>query len=431
MEALIEVTTNAALAERARRVIPGGVNSGNRVIAGMPMVIREAHGAYFTDVEGKRYLDYHAAFGPIILGHSHPRVREAVCQASEQIDLLGVGVTEMEIELAEKIAQHVPSAERVLLANSGSEATYQALRLARAVTGRNGIVKFQGAYHGWHDAVAMNVISAADKIGRRDLLSAGMLPGAVEHTHILPFNDVEAIADFLERRGEDIAAVLVEVIPHNIGCVLPRPGFLRALRDLCDKFGCLLIFDEVITGFRVAYGGAQAAFGVLPDLTCLGKVIGGGLPVGAYGGRRDLMEQVAPSGPVYQAGTLSGNPLATAAGLATLRVLRRPGVYEELERKGRLLADGLRRVLGELGLPYTVNHLGSLCTLFFTEGEVADLEAAARSDTAAYAAFFRGLLEEGVLVPPSQFETWFVSLAHSDEDIHRTVEACRRALRRV
>lgn len=433
MTALIEATTNAGLVERARRVIPGGVNSGNRVIAGMPLVIREAHGAYFTDVEGKRYLDYHAAFGPIILGHNHPRVREAVCKASERIDLIGVGVTEMEIALAEKIAYYVPSAERVLLANSGSEATYQALRLARAVTGRHGIIKFQGTYHGWHDAVAMNVISPAHKVGKgqRDLLSAGMLPGVVEHTYILPFNDVEAIADFLERRGEEIAAVLVEVIPHNIGCVLPRPGFLQALRDLCDKFGCLLIFDEVITGFRHALGGYQKISGVTPDLSTFAKAMANGYPIAALVGKAEYMRRYEPGGGVFFAGTYNGHPHSVAAALATIAELEDGSVHAHCFALAERAANGIQQIADELGIPMTVARFGSVFVPYFMEGPIVSYSDLLRNDDARDVRFRRAMCARGIFMLPVALKRNHVSAAHTSADVDRTLEAAREVLRKL
>ncbi|MFC1464672.1 MAG: aspartate aminotransferase family protein [Candidatus Brachytrichaceae bacterium NZ_4S206] len=433
MIALNEATTNAGLAERAQRVIPGGVNSGNRVIAGMPLVIREAHGAYFTDVEGKRYLDYHAAFGPIILGHNHPRVREAVCKAGERIDLIGVGVTEMEIMLAEKIAQYVPSAERVLLANSGSEATYQALRLARAVTGRHGIIKFQGAYHGWHDAVAMNVISPAHKVGKgqRDLLSAGMLPGVVEHTYILPFNDVEAIADFLERRGEEIAAVLVEVIPHNIGCVLPRPGFLQALRDLCDKFGCLLIFDEVITGFRHDLGGYQKISGVTPDLSTFAKAMANGYPIAALVGKAEYMRRYEPGGGVFFAGTYNGHPHSVAAALATIAELEDGSVHAHCFALAERAANGIQQIANELGIPMTVARFGSVFVPYFMEGPIVSYSDLLRNDDARDRWFRSQMCARGIFMLPVALKRNHVSAAHTLADIDRTLEAAREVLRKL
>jgi glutamate-1-semialdehyde 2,1-aminomutase len=426
---LVETRTNAELAERAQRVIPGGVNSGNRALAGMPLVIREAQGAYFTDVEGKRYLDYHAAFGPIILGHSHSRVREAVCRASEQIDLLGVGVTEMEIALAEKIAQHVPSAERVLLANSGSEATYQALRLARAVTGRNGIVKFQGAYHGWHDAVAMNVISAADKIGTKDLLSVGMLPGAVDNTHVLPFNDVEAIADFLEQHGGDIAAVLVEVIPHNIGCVLPRPEFLRALRDLCDRHGCLLIFDEVITGFRHGLGGYQKISGVTPDLSTFAKAMANGYPIAALAGKAQYMQRYEPGGGVFFAGTYNGHPHSVAAALATIAELEDGSAHAHCFALAERAADGIQQIAVELGIPMTVARFGSVFVPYFMEGPIVSYTDLLRSDNARDVWFRSQMCARGIFMLPVALKRNHVSAAHTQADIDRTLETAREVLR--
>jgi glutamate-1-semialdehyde 2,1-aminomutase len=428
-----EQTTNAALAHRARQVIPGGVNSGNRALAGMPLVIRDAHGAYFTDVEGTQYLDYHAAFGPIILGHSHPAVHAAVARASAHIDLMGVGVTEAEILLAEKISAHVPSAERVLLANSGSEATYQALRLARAVTSRHGVVKFQGTYHGWHDAVAMNVISAADKIGTKDLLSGGMLPGVVDHTHILPFNDVEAITDFLEYRSDEIAAVLVEVIPHNIGCVLPRPEFLQALRALCDRLGCLLIFDEVITGFRHSLGGYQKICGVTPDLSTFAKAMANGYPIAALVGRARYMQRYEPGGGVFFAGTYNGHPHCVAAALATIAELEADDgrVHTHCFALAQHAADGLQRIADELGIPMTVARFGSVFVPYFIEGPIVSYTDLLRSHTARDVWFRSEMCARGVFMLPVALKRNHVSAAHTKADVDRTLEAARDVLRKL
>ena len=426
---LIQTNTNAALAERARKVIPGGVNSGNRALAHMPLVIREAQGAHFTDVEGQRYLDYHAAFGPIILGHSHPRVREAVCQTAEQLDLLGVGVTELEILLAEKIAQHVPSAERVLLANSGSEATYQALRLSRAVTGRNAIIKFQGNYHGWHDAVALNVISPADKIGHKDPLSAGMLADVIAQTHVLPFNDVEVLTDFLETHGDSIAAVLLEVIPHNIGCVLPRPEFLQALRTLCDQQGCLLIFDEVITGFRHGLGGYQKISGVTPDLSTFAKAMANGYPIAALAGKAQYMQRYEPGGGVFFAGTYNGHPHCVAAALATIAELEDGSVHKRCFDLAQQAAQGIQQIADECGIPLTVARFGSVFVPYFMEGPITTYADLLRSDNARDVWFRTEMCRRGIFMLPVALKRNHVSAAHTQADIDRTLEMAREVLR--
>ncbi len=418
------------LFREAREVIPGGVNSpvrSFRAVGGRPVFAARGAGCRVWDADGNEYVDYICSWGPLILGHAHPDILAAVGEAAARGTSYGLP-TEAEVELARAIVAAVPGIEMVRLVNSGTEATMSALRLARAATGRHRVVKFAGCYHGHVDALLVKAGSGALTLGVPD--SPGVTPGTAADTVILPYNDLGAVQDFFAREGGTVAAVIVEPVAGNMGLVPPAPGFLEGLRRLTAASGALLVFDEVITGFRVGYGGAQQHFGVTPDLTCLGKVIGGGLPVGAYGGPRRWMEMVAPAGPVYQAGTLAGNPLATAAGLATLRALARPGVYDRLAALGDRLAGGLRAVLRDLGLPYQVNHLGSMVTLFFNRKPVTDFASAVASDTERFASFFSALLEEGILIPPSQFETWFVSLAHTEADIDRTLEACRRALER-
>jgi glutamate-1-semialdehyde 2,1-aminomutase len=404
-------STSADLLDRAAEVIPGGVNTCRR--RSEPRIcFRRGAGAHLFDLDGRRYIDYHAAYGAILLGHSHPAVtkRETV--------LFGVGVTEAEVALAEAIVRHVPSAEQVVVCNSGSEATYHAIRLARAVTGREKIVKFQGSYNGFHDYVLRNVLSTREQVGRRDPHSKGMLSAAIDATLVCRYNDLADVESALT--GAPVAAVILEPIGHNAPGILPEPGFLEGLRELCDAAGALLVFDEVITGFRVARGGAQERFGVEPDLTVLGKIVGAGLPLAAFGGRGELMERLAPAGNVYQAGTLSGNPLATAAGLSVLRRLRDRSVYEELERRGTQLERGLRETSDGKA---TVQRVGAMLTLFLSEEPVANFDDASRCDTERYGALFRHLLERGIYVAPSQFEAMFPSLAHGDEEIDRTVEA--------
>jgi glutamate-1-semialdehyde 2,1-aminomutase len=427
---MLRELSNTDLAERARRVIPGGVNSVNRVLP-WPFVVRSAHGATITDVEGREYLDYHAAFGPIILGHNHPQVNAAVQAAMDRIDIIGAGVTEAEIELAEAIARHVPSAERVLLTNSGSEATYAALRLARGVTGRHKIVKFQGTYHGWHDAVLMNVISPPDRIGKRDLLSLGMSPGVVEDTLILPFNDIEAVSALLQQRGDEIAGVLVEVIPHNIGCVLPRPEFLQALRDLTAAAGALLIFDEVITGFRHSLGGYQKIAGVTPDLSTFAKAMANGYPIAALVGRAQYMDRFGPGGGVFFAGTYNGHPVGVAAALATITALEDGSVHRHCFDLAQQAGDGIQAIADELGIALQVARFGSVFVPYFMTGPIESYTDLLRNDTARDVWFRRTMCEHDIFMLPTALKRNHVSAAYTAADIERTLDAARRVLREM
>jgi glutamate-1-semialdehyde 2,1-aminomutase len=407
--------------------MPGGVNSPVRAfkaVGGQPLFIARGKGALIYDVDGNEYIDYVGSWGPLILGHRHPEVTAALQECLEIGTSFGAP-TELEIELARAIVEALPAVEMVRLVNSGTEATMSALRLARAYTGRNKIVKFEGCYHGHADFLLIKAGSGALTLGVPS--SPGVPASTAADTIAAPYNDLDTLEAIFAREGEDIAAVIVEPVAGNMGVVPPREGFLEGLREITRRYGALLIFDEVITGFRLSYGGAQALYNIDPDLTCLGKIIGGGLPVGAYGGKRHIMEQVAPEGPVYQAGTLSGNPLAVTAGLATLKVLKRPGTYEELERKSALLARGLAEAAGEAGLVLSFNRVGSMLCTFFTETPVVDYATACTADTRRFAAFFQSMLEQGIYLAPSQFEAAFVSLAHTDEQIQRTVEAARKA----
>ncbi|HZG87065.1 glutamate-1-semialdehyde 2,1-aminomutase [Paenibacillus sp.] len=415
--------------ERAKRIIPGGVNSPVRAfrsVGGEPFFVDRGEGSRIYDIDGNAYIDYVGSWGPLILGHAHPEVLAAVNDAAARGTSFGAP-TERETEMAELVCERMPSVEVVRMVNSGTEATMSALRLARGFTNRQKIVKFEGSYHGHADALLIKAGSGVATLGLPD--SPGVPAGVAEHTITVPYNDLESLKLAFERFGEQIAAVIVEPIAGNMGVVPPIPGFLEGLREVTNQYGALLIFDEVMTGFRVHLHSAQGLYGVTPDLTCMGKVIGGGLPVGAYGGRRDIMEHIAPSGPIYQAGTLSGNPLAMAAGITTLRLLGRPGVYEELERKSARLEEGLARNAREFGIPSTINRVGSMVCPFFTDKRVVDYATAKTSDLERFNRVFGRLLDRGVSIAPSQFEGLFVSLAHTDEDIELTIEAHYEALK--
>lgn len=408
---------------RAQAVIPGGVNSPVRAWRAMglpPRFIARAQGAWITDVDGNSYLDFVGSWGPLIVGHGHPEVVAAISRAAAQGTSYGAP-TPAEVELAELLVAAVPGLEMVRLVNSGTEATMTALRLARAATGRKKILKFDGGYHGHADTLLVQAGSGVLTQGIPG--SPGVPPEIAGLTISVPYNDLAAVSRALEENRGEIAAIIVEPVAGNMGVVLPEPDFLPGLRRLCDQYGVILIFDEVITGFRVAWGGAQSLYNVVPDLTCLGKIIGGGLPVGAYGGRRDLLTQMAPVGPVYQAGTLSGNPLAVAAGLATLKLLQQPGVYEELEAKSRRFTAGVVAQARAAGIPLTCNRVGSMFTFFFTPGPVKDLAGAQTSDLGRMQRFFQALLARRLYPPPSQFEAWFISLAHTDADLEQALAA--------
>ena len=425
------MSASESLFERAQRVMPGGVNSpvrAFRAVGGSPFFVARAEGARIVDADGRSYLDFLGSWGPLILGHAAPVVVEAVSEALRRGTSYGAP-TPGEVEMAEAITGAYPSMEMLRLVSSGTEAAMSAIRLARGATGRDVIVKFEGCYHGHADSLLVKAGSGGATFGVPD--SQGVPAALAALTLTVAYNDLEAMRRLFRDRGGEVAAVIVEPVAGNMGVVPPTSGFLAGLRELCTAHGALLIFDEVITGFRVARGGAQALYGVRPDLTCLGKIIGGGLPVGAYGGARAVMSRVAPLGAVYQAGTLSGNPLAVAAGLATIRALAEPGVYERLERLGRQLERGMAEAATSAGIPLTVNRVGSMLTAFFTEAPVTDYASAKRADTKRYASFFHGMLEHGVFLAASQFEAVFVSLAHTERDLDEAGLACRRALARL
>jgi glutamate-1-semialdehyde 2,1-aminomutase len=422
------MTSNHSLFERARRLLPGGVNSPVRAfksVGGEPFFTARADGPYLWDVEGKRYIDYVGSWGPMIVGHNHPTVREAVSRAIQ--DGLSFGTPcPAEVTMAETLTRLLPSVEMVRMVNSGTEATMAAIRLARGFTGRNKIVKFEGCYHGHGDAFLVKAGSGALTFGVPT--SPGVPAGLADLTLTLPYNDIEAAETLFSQHGSDIAGLIIEPVAGNMNCILPRAGYLQALRELCTRHGALLIFDEVMTGFRVALGGAQALYGITPDLSTFGKIIGGGMPVGAYGGRREIMQQIAPSGPVYQAGTLSGNPVAMAAGLAMLELIQTPGFYAEIDRKTRLLTDGLQAVASETGVALTTNRVCGMFGIFFTDQTVETFAQATACDTALFNRFFHGMLQRGVYLAPSAFEAGFLSSAHNDDVIGETLVAARAAL---
>ncbi len=417
------------LFEEAKKHIPGGVNSPVRAfrsVGGEPLFIKRAKGSKIFDADGKAYIDYVLSWGPMILGHAHPKVSAALRKAIAGGTSFGAP-TEIEITLAKMVKKAVPSIEMVRMVSSGTEATMSAIRVARGHTGRDKIVKFDGGYHGHGDSLLVKAGSGVATFGLPD--SPGVPSDLAKHTLTVAYNDLTAVREIASREGERIACIIVEPVAGNMGCVPPEPGFLEGLRNVCDQYGIVLIFDEVMTGFRVAFGGAQQLYKIKPDLTCLGKVIGGGLPVGAFGGRRDIMEKVAPIGPIYQAGTLSGNPLAMTAGIETLKLLGKPGVYKTLEKTAAELEGGLREAAREAGIPTTINRVGSMFTSFFTEQKVKDFASAKTSDTARFGNFFRSMLANGVNLAPSQFEAAFLSLAHTKSDIAKTVEAARKSLK--
>ncbi|MBI4389278.1 MAG: glutamate-1-semialdehyde 2,1-aminomutase [Nitrospinae bacterium] len=416
---------------KAKTLMPGGVNSPVRAfkaVGGNPLFIAKASGSKIHDADGNKYIDYVASWGPLILGHAHPRIVKAVARQAARGTSYGAP-TELEIVMAEKVAKAVPSMERLRMVSSGTEAVMSAIRLARGYTGRNKIVKFEGCYHGHADSLLVKAGSGLLSLGIPEC--PGIVPDLAQFTLNLPYNGADEVRELFAREGSEIACAIVEPVAGNMGVVPPQPGFLKTLREVTRKSGALLIFDEVITGFRLALGGAQELYKIKPDLTCLGKIIGGGLPVGAYGGAKKIMESVAPLGPVYQAGTLSGNPLAMAAGIEMLNLMSKKKVYADLEKKSQKLCDGLKKNAEELGIPARFTRVGSMFSMFFTDKEIVDYDSVKTSDTERFKRYFNAMLEEGIYLAPSQFEAGFVSTAHTDEDIEKTVSAAKRALKKA
>ena len=420
---LCPMSRSTEIFHRGARKIPGGVNSPVRAwksVGGTPLVVERGRGSYIFDADGKRYIDFVGSWGPLILGHAHPKIVQIAKQRASRGMSFGA-LTEAEVTLAEMVSRLMPSIQMLRAVSSGTEATMSAIRLARAFTGRRKIIKFDGCYHGHADGLLSRAGSGVATLGLPD--SPGIPPGFARETLVARYNDMASVRRIWEKYGNDIAAVIVEPICGNMGVIPPQRGFLQALRQITRREGALLVFDEVITGFRVGLGGAQKLFRVAPDLTCLGKILGGGLPLAAFGGSRKIMNLLAPSGPVYQAGTLSGNPLAVSAGVATLKLLSRPGVYAELEKKGRQLEDGFRAILAKYGIIATLNRFGSMMTLFFGVERVHDSDEARRCDRRQFARFFHGMLRRGIYLPPAPFEAMFISLAHSRADLDATIRA--------
>ena len=424
----MQINQSSSLFARAQLRIPGGVNSPVRAfksVRSTPLFIREGKGSHITDVDGNDYIDYIGSWGPLILGHCHPEVIAAIEETLHRGASFGTP-TEGEVHLAEMICTAVNSVEMVRLTNSGTEASMAAIRVARGYTGRDKIIKFEGCYHGSVDSLLVKAGSGVMTLGLPD--SPGVPASFVEHTLLADFNNLESVTDLFDEYGSEIAAVVLEPVAGNMGMVVPDLNFLKGLRNLCDVHGSLLVFDEVMTGFRVDYGGAQSIFGIIPDMTIFGKVIGGGLPVGAYGGRQDVMLMVAPAGPVYQAGTLSGNPLAVAAGRKTLEILQAPDTYAELSRKSNWLIDEMRQSAGQNGIPLQTNVMGGMFGFFFADRPVRNYQDAAESNQDRFRKFFMGMLKAGIYLAPSAFESGFISMAHTEEDLEKTAVACRKVM---
>ncbi|MCE9786241.1 glutamate-1-semialdehyde 2,1-aminomutase [Shewanella chilikensis] len=426
------MTRSEDLFEQAKKTIPGGVNSPVRAFSGVggsPRFIEKADGAYIYDADGKAYIDYVGSWGPMILGHNHPKIREAVLKAVENGLSFGAP-TELEVQMAKKVIEMVPSIEQVRMVSSGTEATMSAIRLARGYTNRDKILKFEGCYHGHADCLLVKAGSGALTLGQPS--SPGIPADFAKHTLTAVYNDLDSVKELFSQHPQDIACIILEPVAGNMNCIPPVAGFLEGLRELCDQFGALLIIDEVMTGFRVSKSGAQGHYGVTPDLTTLGKVIGGGMPVGAFGGKKEVMQYIAPTGPVYQAGTLSGNPIAMTAGLAQLEALSEPGLYEELAAKTKRIAEGFKAAADKHGIPMAINYVGGMFGFFFTDEEkITGFEQVTKCNMEQFRAFYHGMLDEGIYLAPSAFEAGFLSMAHGEQELQATLDAADRVLARM